>query len=81
METLVVTKPPSRSFAQYEQWKARFSKAWQEIKKLDQNVLRELLGDDYEYLSKLRATRRGAGELPSARKAPKVQQIEVVDLT
>ena len=81
VETLVVTKPPSRSFAKYEQWKARFSKARQEIKNLDQNVLRELLGDDYEYLSKLRATRRGAGELPSARKAPKVQQIEVVDLT
>lgn len=81
VETLVVTKPASRSFAKYEQWKARFSKARQEIKILDQSVLRELLGDDYEYVSKLRATRRGAGELPSARKAPRVQQIEVVDLT
>lgn len=81
VETLVVTKPASRSQAKYEQWKKRFFKARQEIKQLDQRVLQELLGEDYEYLTQLRAARRTAKALPSARKAPRTQQIEFVDLT
>lgn len=55
VEILVVPKPPSRSLAKYEQWKMRLSQAEQKIKKLDQRVLRELLGEDYRYLSQLRA--------------------------
>lgn len=81
METLVVTKPASRSLVKYEQWKKRFIKARQEIKQLDQRVLQELLHEDYEYLSQLRAARHNAKGLPSAKKAPRTQHIEVVDLT
>lgn len=72
VETLVVTKPASRSFAKYEQWKTKFSKAKQEIKKLDQCVLQ---------VTRLGAARRGAEGMSSARKAPRVQQIEILDLT
>ena len=81
VETLVVTKPPSRSLAKYEQWRKRFEKARMEIGGLDQGVLKELLGGDYEYLSRVRAARWGAEGLPSARKGVRVKNVEVVDLT
>ena len=80
VETLVVTKPASRSQAKYTEWKTRFLKARGEIKQLDQRVLQELLGEDYDYLSQLSAARRNAKGLPSARKAP-TRQMEIVDLT
>ena len=40
-ETLVVTKPST-------QWQKRASKAEEQIEKLDEEVLQQLLGDDYE---------------------------------
>ncbi len=81
IETLVVTKPASHSLAKYEQWKVRFDKAKRKIRELDQGVLKELLGEDYEYLTRLSAARRGAGGLPSAKKVPRRKGVEVVDLT
>ncbi|KAL9064880.1 MAG: hypothetical protein Q9161_008583 [Pseudevernia consocians] len=83
VETLVVTKPSTvtPSLAKHEQWQKRFSKAEEQIKKMDQAVLKQLLGDDYEYLTELRDTRRGHKRLPGARVALARQGPEIIDLT
>ncbi len=65
LETLVVTKPAPPSVVKYEEWQTRFAKAEEQIKKLDQDHLQQLLDVDYEYLTELRATRRGRERLPS----------------
>ena len=65
VETLVVTKPAPASMVKYEEWQTRFAKAEERIKKLNQEDLQELLDVDYEYLTELRATRRGREPLPS----------------
>lgn len=80
-DTLVVTKFASPSMAKHEQWQKRFSKAEEQIKKLDQKILKQLLDDDYEYLTELRNTRKGHEWLPSARVAVRRQGPEIIDLT
>ena len=80
-ETLVVTKPTPPAVVKHEQWQTRFSKAEEQIKKLDQNVLKRLLDVDYEYLTELRAARRGREPLPSTRVPVRRQAPEIVDLT
>ena len=80
-DTLVVTKLASPSLAKHEQWQKRFSKAEERIQKLDQTILKQLLDDDYEYLTELRDTRRGREGLPSARVAVRGQGPEIIDLT
>ena len=86
VETLVVTKPASRSTIKFEQWKTRFLKAKREIENLDQGVLREMLGEDFVFLSRLRAASLGKEEMPSMMrrrrgKAAMARRVEVVDLT
>ena len=81
VETLVVTKPSTPLLAKHEQWQKRFSKAEKQIKKMDQAILKQLLGDDYEYLTELRDTRRGQKRLPGARVALARQGPEIIDLT
>ena len=80
-DTLVVTKLASPSMAKHEQWQKRFSKAEEQIKKLNQRILKQLLEDDYEYLTELRNTRRGHEGLPSARVTVRRQGPEIIDLT
>lgn len=82
VETLVVTKPLTATLAKHQQWEKRFFKAKGQIEKLDQKILRLLLdGDDYEYLTELRNTKRGHEGLPSARVAVRRQRPEIIDLT
>lgn len=80
-DTLVVTKLASPSLAKHEQWEKRFAKAEEQIRKLDPKLLKQLLDDDYEYLTELRDTRRGREGLPSARGAVRRQGPEIIDLT
>lgn len=81
VETLVVTKPSTSSLAKHEQWRKRFEKAEEQIKKLDQEILKQLLGDEYESLTELRGTRRGDQGLHGARVAGRRQGHEIIDLT
>lgn len=81
VETLVVTKPATPSLVKHEEWQKRFSKAEEQIKKLDQETLKQLLDVDYEYLTELRKSRRGREELPSARVAVRRQGPDIIDLT
>lgn len=81
VETLVVTKPATPSMVKHQEWEKRFSKAEEQIKKLDQETLKQLLGVDYEYLTELRKSRRGREELPSARVAARRQRPDIIDLT
>lgn len=80
-ETLVVTKPATPSLVKHEQWLARFAKAREWILKLDQDVLKQLLDDDYEYLIELTDTRGEREGLPSARGAVRRRGPEIIDLT
>lgn len=80
-DTLVVTKLASPSLAKHGQWQKRFWKAEEQIKTLDQKILKQLLDEDYEYLTELRDTRRGREGLPSARVAVRRQGPEIIDLT
>lgn len=81
VETLVVTKPSTPSLAKHEQWRKRFSRAEELINKLDQEILKQLLGEDYEYLTELRDTRRDHKGLPVARVTVRRQGPEIIDLT
>ncbi len=81
VETLVVTKPATPSLVKHEQWVARFAKAREWILKLDQDVLKQLLDDDYGYLIELEDTRREREGLPSARGAVRRRGPEIIDLT
>lgn len=81
VETLVVTKPTTPSLVKHEEWQKRFSKAEEQIKKLDQETLKQLLDVDYEFLTELRKSRRGREELPSARVAVRRQGPDIIDLT
>ena len=81
VETLVVTKLATPSMAKHQQWQKRFSEAEEQMKKLDQKVLKRLLDDDYEYLAELRDTRGDREGLPSARVAVRRQGPEIIDLT
>lgn len=76
-----MTKPAPPSLVKHEQWQKRFSKALEWIKNLDQEVLEELLDEDYEYLTKLRATKRRREGLPSSCLAVSRQGPEIIDLT
>ncbi len=60
-----MTKPAPASMVKHEEWQTRFAKAEERIKNLNQEDLQELLDVDYEYLTELRAARRGREPLPS----------------
>lgn len=81
VETLVVTKPSSPSMAKHEQWRKRFERAKERIKKLDQGMLKRLLGDDYKSLTELQGTTRGDQGLPGALVPERRQRLEIIDLT
>ena len=81
IETLVVTKPATPAMVRHEQWQTRFSEAEEQVNKLDQEILQQLLGIDYGYLTELRATRRGHEGPPSARVAVRHQGPDIIDLT
>ena len=81
METLVVTKPHTPLLVKHEQWKTRFEKAQEQIRKLDPTVLKRLLGEDYQPLVRLRGTQRGDQEFLATRVAGRRQGHEIIDLT
>ncbi|CAD6575940.1 MAG: hypothetical protein ASARMPREDX12_007651 [Alectoria sarmentosa] len=81
VETLVVTKPSAPSLAKHEQWRKRFSNAQEQINTLDQEILKQLLGDEYEYITKLRDSKRDNKGLPVARVTERRQGPEIIDLT
>ena len=80
VETLVVTKRIGAADRKHEQWRQRFSAAQERINALDQEALKELLGEEYESMIQLRAD---AMEWSEARwKALKRKlRPEVIDLT
>lgn len=81
VENLVVTKPHTPSLLKHEQWRKRFEKAQEQIRKLDPTVLKRLLGEDYKPLVRLRGTQRGDQEFLSTRVVGRRQGHEIVDLT
>ncbi|KAL8834797.1 MAG: hypothetical protein Q9170_003593 [Blastenia crenularia] len=62
-DALVVTKEVSDTDKKYHEWQIRFQNAREKIMKLNQEVLKELLGENYDNITKLRATKRMAGDV------------------
>lgn len=61
--------------------KRKFSIAESQIKEIDQMVLQELLGENYDYSTDLRSVIRGHTGLPSDDSAIKRREPEVIVLT
>ncbi|KAL8811889.1 MAG: hypothetical protein Q9200_001444 [Gallowayella weberi] len=83
LETLVGTKGTDAATVKHDEWKKRCEIAKTQIRGLDQNNLRLLLGqEEYKNITQLRATRKA----PTIRTTAEVSQrqghsVEVIDLT